>query len=109
MLLELGRALSFIACILSLYWIMLGAWFVPGSRWQERVAACALRAVVAGCIAYASGMLFAARSADRTGKSTSPASTLPVRFYIWGLAAMTMLFFLSWYIEEYYLPLALKR
>jgi len=109
MLLELGRAISLLICILSLYWVMLGAYFVPGSRWQERLASCALRAVVAGCVAYASGLLFAAHSADRTGRAPSPLSTLPVRLYLWGLAAMAALFFLSWYIEAYYVPLTQMR
>jgi hypothetical protein len=31
--------------------------------------------------------------------------TLPVRLYFWALAGMTVLFVLSWYLEEYYVPL----
>jgi hypothetical protein len=105
-MLDLARALTFFLSILSLYWVMLSAFFVPGSRWQERLAACLLRVAVAGCICLASGLLFAWRPHIGARQSISPIATLPMRLFFWSLAGMTVLFALSWYIEEYYLPLA---
>jgi hypothetical protein len=104
MILDLGRAVSFFLGILSLYWVMLSAFFVPGSRWQERLAACMLRVACAACVCLSSGMLFAWR--PHAIRSESPLSTLPMRLFFWGLAAMAGLFVLSWYIEEYFLPWA---
>jgi hypothetical protein len=108
MLLELGRSISFFLCILSLYWVMLSAFFVPGSHWQERLAMCAARVAIAGCFCFASGLLFSWRAAPGGGQRPSPISTLPMRLFFWGLAGIGLLFFLSWYVEEYYLPWALK-
>lgn len=109
MLLEFGRAISFILSILSLYWVMVSAFFVPGSRWQERLESCLIRVAVAGCVCFASALLFAWRPSADGQSPPSPVSTLPMRLYFWGLGAMAALFLLSWYIEEYYLPWALKK
>ncbi len=109
MFLELGKTLSFFLSILSLYWVMVSAFFVPGSRWQQRLAVCILRAVVAGCVCLASGLLFRWRPAASRNSAPALASTLPMRLYFWGIAGMATLFLLSWYVEEYYLPWALKR
>ena len=35
-MLELAKALSFLVCILSLYWAAISAFFVPGAQWEER-------------------------------------------------------------------------
>ncbi len=108
MLLDLARAISFFLGIVSLYWVMLSAFFVPGSRWQERLEACLFRLAVAACIALASGMLFAWRPAARRMEQESPLATLPMRLFLWSLAGMSILFALSWCIEEYFLPWARK-
>ncbi|MGB6687103.1 MAG: hypothetical protein WBE76_04605 [Terracidiphilus sp.] len=107
-MLDLARAVTFFLSILSLYWVMLSAFFVPGSRWQERLAACLVRVTVAACICLASGLLFAWRPRLSGKEAVSPTATLPMRLFFWGLAGMAVLFALSWYIEEYYLPFALK-
>jgi len=100
-LLEIGKAVSFFTSILSLYALLVSAFFVPGSRWEERLVASLLRIALAGCVCFASGLLF------RSSEQTQPPviRTLPVRLFFWALAGMTLLFFLSWYLEEYYVPL----
>jgi hypothetical protein len=107
MLLDLGRAVSFIGGIVMLYWVMLSAFFAPGMRWQEQLTECALRVALAACVCFASGLLFAWRPSTRQAVP-SPLSTLPMRLFFWGLGAMAGFLALSWYIEEYYLPLARK-
>jgi len=109
MLLELGKALSFFVSILSLYWVMVSAFFVPGSRWQERLALFALRAAVAGFVCLASGLLFCRRPRETRSSAPSLVSTLPMQLYFWGISGMAALFLLSWYVEEYYLPWARRR
>ena len=107
--LDFSKAISFFFSILSLYWVMLSAFFVPGSRWQERLAVCLLRVALAACICFASGLLFTARPAGDGKIERSPIATLPVQLFFWALGGMTVLFVLSWYIEEYYIPWALKK
>jgi hypothetical protein len=101
MLLEVGKAVSFLVSILSLCALLESAFFVPGSRWEERLVGSLLRIALAGCVCFASGLLF--RSAEHVEGPVT--RTLPVRLYFWALAGMTVLFVLSWYLEEYYVPL----
>lgn len=109
MLLDLARAATLVLSILSLYWVMLSAFFVPGTQWQERLELCAIRLAVAAMVCCASGLLFAHPSPAASAPRDPLVSTLPVRLFFWGLAAMVLLFLVSWYIEEYYLPLALRH
>ncbi|HEY1903479.1 MAG TPA: hypothetical protein VGG56_13670 [Terracidiphilus sp.] len=109
MLLELLRPLSFFVSMLSLYPIMLKAFFVPGTRWEERLVMALLRMVFAACICFASGILYA-RSAPgvshgRSGSGEALLSTLPVRLFLCATGGMTLLFALSWWLEAYYVPL----
>ena len=108
MLLDLGRAIALFTSIVALYWVTIGAFFVPGTHWQERLAECAIRVAIAACICLAGGLLFAWRPATSREPRPSPIATLPMRLFFAGMAAMAMLFVLSWYIEEYYLPWAKK-
>jgi hypothetical protein len=100
-LLEIGKAVSFIMSILSLCALLASAFFVPGSRWEERLIGSLLRIVLAGCICFASGLVF--RTAEHLEGPVT--QTLPVKLFFWALAGMTVLFVLSWYLEEYYVPL----
>jgi hypothetical protein len=105
LLLEIGKALSFFASILSLYALMGSAFFVPASTWEDRLIASLLRIALAGCVCFASGILFREEAVRRTPESEPPlTSTLPVQLFFWGLFAMALLFFLSWFLETYYVP-----
>jgi hypothetical protein len=105
MLLELGKAVSLILSILSLYPVMLSAFFVPGTRWEDRLALSLLKIASAACICFASGLLFAMSPRPSLRSFSAVFSTLPVRLFLWAMAAMSVLFVVSWYIEEYYVPL----
>jgi hypothetical protein len=105
MLLELARPLSFILSILSLYPVLVSAFFVPGTHWQERLGMAVLYIALAACICFMSGLLFAwpTRTVPATGQPLL--TTLPVRLFFWAMTAMTILFAVSWYLEEFYLPM----
>jgi cation transport ATPase len=109
MVLELSKALSFFASILSLYPVMLSAFFVPGSHWQDRLAMSLLKIALAACICFASGLLFVWPSQTNPEAGHPLMSTLPVRLFFCALAGMAVLFVLSWYLEEYYVPLLWKN
>lgn len=104
-MLEIGKALSFAASILSLYALMGSAFFAPGTRWEDRLIASIARIAVAACVCFASGILFR-EDALRRNPESHPAitSTLPVRLFFWGLSLMALMFLLSWSLEMYYVP-----
>jgi len=113
---EIGKALSFFLSILSLYPIVGSAFFVPGTRWQDRLTMSLLKIAMAGCICFASGLFFCQPSpAARIPGVKLPElekpltdrlmRTLPVKMFFWTLAGVAVLFFVSWYIEEYFVPL----
>jgi hypothetical protein len=105
MFLELARAVSLILSILSLYPVMLSAFFVPGSRWEDRLSLSLLKIALAAGICFASGFLFAFRPQARPRMTQPITTTLPVQLFFWAMVAMTILFLVSWYLEEYYVPL----
>jgi hypothetical protein len=106
MLLELLRPLSFFLSMLSLYPVMLSAFFVPGAHWEERLEMALLRIVFAACVCFASGLLYAWHSPDAQEPSEPLLSTLPVLLFLWALVGMALLFALSWYVDTYYVPMA---
>jgi hypothetical protein len=109
MLLELLRPLSFFAGMLSLYPVMLSAFFVPGTRWEERFYAALLRVAVSACICFASGLLYTHPAGHETPSSHEAAhgllTTLPVRLFFSAIGGMALLFALSWWLDTYYVPL----
>jgi len=106
MLLELARPLSFFLAMLSLFPVMMSAFFVPGARCEERLAMALLRVAFSGCICLASGLLYAWNSPAAPEPPEPLLSTLPVRLFLWALLSMAILFALSWFLDTYYVPLA---
>ncbi len=105
MLLELLKPLSFFLSILSLYPVMLSAFFVPGTRWEERLWLALLRVALAACICFLSGLLYAWHPRSSPIAAEPLLSTLPVRLFFWAMAGMTLLFALSWSLDVWYVPL----
>jgi hypothetical protein len=105
LLLELGRAISLVFSILSLYAVLDVAFFLPATRWEERLVASFARVGVAACVCLASGMLFRYNAAPQV----SLARTLPVRLLLWTIFGVVLLFALAWYLDVYYIPLIWKN
>jgi len=101
MFLDLSRACSFLLSILSLCWVTMSAFFVPGSRWQERLVLASLRLAFAACICFFSGLLFSWPSRPPRLRPQSVVSTLPVQLFFWTVAAVAILFVSSWYLASY--------
>jgi len=109
MLFDLAKALSFFISMFALYPVVMGAFFVPGSHWQDRLILAAARMGLAGCLALVSGILFARPwlnhdAAGRHDAGHSLLATLPVRIYLWTILGVAILFLLSWFLEEFYMP-----
>jgi hypothetical protein len=109
MLLDLTKAFSFFVSMLALYPVVEGAFFVPGSHWQDRLLLAAARMGLAGCLALVSGILFSKPWVNHDGPGhDGPGqrlmAALPVRIYLWTILGVAVLFLLSWYLEEFYMP-----
>jgi hypothetical protein len=104
MLFDIAKALSFFLSILSLYPVAVSAFFVPGAHWQERLVLSLARMGLAGCVCLLSGLLFSKPWQAEEGNSPSLLATLPVRMYLWTVLGVSVLFLLSWYLEEFYVP-----
>ncbi len=109
MLLELGKAISLMASILALYSAGFSAFFVPGTRWDERLLLYFSHIAIAACVCFASGLLFAWRPRAVATRGNSLLQTLPVQIFFLGLAGMGVLFVASWYLAVYYIPLTCRN
>ncbi len=115
MLLEIGKVVSLLLSILSLDALLASAFFVPGSHWEERLLNSLMRILLAACVCFASGLVFDWHRQSTAGPDgNTPSSqdrdsdvlnTLPVRLFAWSMVGMAMLFALSWYLEQYYVPM----
>jgi hypothetical protein len=105
MLLELARPLSFLLSILSLYPVIMSAFFVPGTRWPDRLEMALLHILFAGCVCFASGLLYTWPGSATHAANDSVTAALPVRLFFWTMIGVALLFALSWYLESYYIPL----
>jgi hypothetical protein len=96
MVLDLSKLLSLLCSIVALYWTTVSAFFVPGARWQDRMLAALLRLTIAGCVCFASGLLFSWPARANPDADTPLSSTLPVRLFFCAAAGIVVLFALSW-------------
>src|SRR5437763_7122780 len=99
-MLELAKAVSFLACILSLYWAAISAFFVVGAQWEERLWVAAFKLLAAAAVCFYSGMVFSWPSRTNPTAFQRLTSTLPVRVFFWALGGMAVLFTLSCYLAE---------
>lgn len=102
MLFEAGKALSFMLSMLSLYPVVMSAFFVPGTHWEERLGLALVKIAMAGCVCLASGILFAWPAGNNR---ETLLRTLPVQIFLWTVAGVAVLFALSWCLDIYYVPL----
>lgn len=100
MLLDLGKAVSFATSLLSLCALLDSAFFIPATRWEDRLAACVARIGFAGSVCLISGLLF-----HLSQPRVPLARTLPVRLFLWAITGFSLFFMLGWYLDVYYMPL----
>lgn len=109
MLLEVGKAVSFLMSLLSMFPLLERAFFVPGTRWEERLVLALEQLVLSGCVCFISGLVFTWPSAANPEAARSIFRTLPVRMFLWALMGVVFLFGLSWYLAVFYVPLLWKN
>src|SRR5580692_11342105 len=92
MFLDLTKALSFFACIVVVYHAAIHTLFVPGARWEERLAFALLKLALAACVCFLSGIVFTWPTRTKPDHGLALSATLPVRFFYWASAAIAVLF-----------------
>jgi hypothetical protein len=100
MFLDLTKALSFFACIVVVYHAAIHTFFVPGAKWEERLALALLKLALAACVCFLSAMLFTWPVRSNPDRGLPLTQTLPVRFFFWSSAAIVALFLSSWYFSD---------
>jgi hypothetical protein len=96
--LELSKALSFFASIVSLYSAAIYAFFDPAARWEERLWVMLSKLAIAACICFCSGLLFCWPSPTNPDAEQSLTSTLPVQMFFWAAAGIGVAFVAFWYL-----------
>jgi hypothetical protein len=100
LLLDLSKIVSFAMSILSLCALLDTAFFIPATRWEDRLVASLARIAFAGCVCLISGLLF-----HLSQPYVPLARTLPVRLFLWALSGFALFFAFGWYLDAYYVPL----
>lgn len=100
MLLEFAKAISFFLCIITLYHAAIHSFFLPGTRWSERLAYALVRLAFAACVCLLSGILFLVPAPNNPDRDLTLSHTPPVRLYLWSLACMAALFALGWFLSD---------
>jgi hypothetical protein len=103
-LLDFGKVASFLMSILSLCALLDTAFFIPATRWEERLVASLARILLAGSVSVFSGVLF-----HFSQPNVPLTKTLPVRVFLWAIAGFSLFFALGWYVDVYYMPLFLRN
>jgi cation transport ATPase len=102
---DLAKAVAVILSILSIYGLLGSAFLAPGSPWQHRLLNSIEILAIAGCVCFASGLIF-----SLTDQPEPPVTqTLPVQLFFWSLGGVVLLFLLSRYLEVYYIPFIWKN
>jgi len=107
---ELAKVAALILTILSIYALLVSAFFVPGSPWQQRLLTSVETLAMTGCVCFASGLLFQLTSQSAKSQEWPPVTrTLPVQLFFWSVGATVLMFLLSRYLEVYYIPTIWKN
>ncbi len=104
---EVGRLVSIIVSVISLYALLGSAFFILGSHWQLRLERSIFTLGLATCVCFAGGIVFTLTESQ--ARQPSLHRTLPVQLYFWGVGATALLFLLSLYLETYYVPYLYKN
>jgi hypothetical protein len=108
---ELAQGLGFLLSLASLFLLLARALFLlPGTHWQTRLPGALEALALATIICLTTGFIF-----TLTQRQPAPSlavallRTLPVQIFLWTVALATILFLVSAYLEERYVPLLYRN
>jgi len=106
----LAKFIALALSILSLCVLMTHAFFVPGSSWGDRLLDALSILGLTACVCFAAGLVFEIPNRKFDPEPTPPLMrTLPVRLFFWGAGLMAVMFLVSWFLVEYFLPMTWKN
>lgn len=109
-MLQIAKLIGLTLSILSLCALLEHAFLVPGSPWGDRLLDAVGMLGLSGCICFASGLLFEIPNRKFDPEPTPRLTqTLPVRLFFWGAGLMAVMFVLSWFLAEYFVPMIWKN
>lgn len=105
-MIQIAKFIALALSILSLCALLGHAFFVPGSGWQDRLLDSLSMLGLAASVCFASGLIFEIPDRKFDPEPTTPLlRTLPVRLFFWAAGLMTVLFLLSWFLADDFMPL----
>jgi hypothetical protein len=109
-MLQVAKFGALAVSILSLCALVGHAFFVPGSSWDDRLLDGLAMLGLTASICFASGLIFEIPD-SKFDPEPSPrlTQTLPVRLFFWGASLTAVMFLLSWFLAEYFVPLIWKN
>ncbi|MGA7524372.1 MAG: hypothetical protein WBW84_18110 [Acidobacteriaceae bacterium] len=109
-MLQIAKFFGLAGSILVLYDLLGHAFFVPGSGWEDRLISALANLGLAASVCFASGLLFEIpnRKFDRE-PVPSLLQTLPVRLFFWSVSLIAVMFLLSWFLANYFVPFIWKN
>lgn len=104
---ELAKGISFLLSLASLYALLGRALFLlPGTHWQTRLPGALEALALAASLCLATGLLFILTAPGQQPPMLATlARTLPVQLFFWTVTLAVILFLVSGYLEEHYVPL----
>jgi hypothetical protein len=109
-MLPIAKFAALTLSILSLCLLMTHVFFVPGSPWADRLLDGLGTLVLAGSVCFASGFVFEIPNRKFDPEPTPHLiQTLPVRLFFWGAGVTSVMFVLSWFLAEYFVPMIWKN
>lgn len=106
----LAKFLALTLSILSLLVLLGHAFFVPGSSWPDRLRDALGMLGLAASICFASGLVFEIPNRKFDPEPPVPLThTLPVRLFFWCVGLTAVLFAVSWFLAEDFIPLIWKN
>jgi hypothetical protein len=109
-MLPVAKLIALALSILSLSMLLEHAFFVPGSPWDDRLLDALARLGLTASICFAAGLIFEIPDRKFDPEPTPHLTqTLPVRLFFWGVGLMAVMFLLSWFLAEYFVPMIWKN
>jgi hypothetical protein len=98
---ELGKPVTFIFCILSLYALFMSAFLAPSSDMHQKICDSLGLLMLAAGMSLISGLIFVRATPEPRAGKVRLVTTLPIQLFVWASSIMLVLFIVSWYLENH--------
>lgn len=105
-LLELAKFASLLLSLLSLDALLHAAFFTPASDCEQRLVPSLGMLLLAAAVCMGSGAIFRTWEQRIGRRSASVVTSLPMMIFWWAAGAIALLYLVSWFIEQFFLPIS---